>query len=113
MAYSAILSILANLIIRGNSVFRFLCFSMNIIKPLSQLLKESLPTDIPADLVDIDSISTENNTFQRVGESSGIVPIRGPLEIPDRSVTEMIGKFDDVVLAIKIIAYLSKYQGMT
>lgn len=116
LPYSAILSILANLIIRGNSVFRFLCFSMNIIKPLSKLLKESLPEDIPMDiqmdLGDNDSGSTDNNSFQRIGESSGIVPIRGPLEIPDRSVTEMIGKFDDVVLAIKIIAYLSKYQGM-
>ncbi len=110
LPYSAILSILANLIIRGNSVFRFMCFSLNIIKPLSQLLKESLPVDVKDAHVE--------STFQRIGESRGIVPIRGPLEerepleIPDTSVTEMIGNFDDVVLVIKIIAYLSKYQGM-
>jgi hypothetical protein len=112
LPYSAILSILANLIIRGNSVFRLMCFNLNIVKPLSQLLKESLPLDAP--------ISTDvgaESTFQRIGESSGIVPIRGPLEertlleVPERNITEMIGKFDDVVLVIKIIAYLSKYQG--
>ena len=112
LPFSAILSILANLIIRGNSVFRMTCYNLNIIKPLAKLLKDSLPNTNSTRLnSSVNSSTTDNNSFQRIGDSSGIVAIRGPLDIPERDITEMMRNFDDVVLVIKIIAYLSKYHG--
>ena len=122
LPFSAILAILSNLIIRGNSGFRFLCFNYNILNPLFKLLKDSLS------LLNSQSSpmerNEENSAFERLGESSGIVPITGPLtenivgedlvvNNRENTITDMMGKFDDVVLAIKIICYLSKYQGKT
>ncbi|KAI8804990.1 hypothetical protein BJ742DRAFT_681543 [Cladochytrium replicatum] len=116
-AYSAALTCLSNVAVRGNQRLRKRLVEAGVIPVIIDLLLKVVTTQVPLAPPAIELETSHNRSVHLPVNTSDEVArwlrsSRESLMSSDHLLTDILHRVDDMLLAIKLVAYLSKYPAI-